>query len=178
MNLKKIKIIGTIVIFIFTVIFHFTYDLLPNALFSVLFPVNESIWEHMKLLYSGILTWGLIEYFILKKRNISTNNYWYQLFLTSFTSIPLFLIIYLPLYELFGENLILNIILLIIVIAITQLFSYILLKNSEEKTILNKISIILIILGYIVFAILTYNPPKNYIFYDTQKNYYGIIEGD
>ena len=35
---------------------HFLYDLWPNALTAVLAPVNESVWEHLKLLYWPFLT--------------------------------------------------------------------------------------------------------------------------
>ena len=90
------------------------------------------------------------------------------------TSIITYLIIYLPIYNIFGENLIVSIILLILVIVLEQVFSYYLLKNKENKKVLNRISVILILLGYIVFTSLTYNPPKNYIFYDTNNKKYGI----
>lgn len=174
MNLKKLKIIGVLVIFLLTVLYHFLYDWFPNPIFSVLLPVNESIWEHMKLLYSGILTWGIIEYFILKKNDIKVKNYWSSLFLTMITSIIIYLLIFLPLYNLFGENKFISIGLLILVIILGQIFNYFLITKSKENDILNKTSIVLILLGYLVFGILTYNPPKNYIFYDTQESRYGI----
>ena len=63
---------------------------------------------------------------------------------------------------------------LILVIILEQIFSYYLLKDKNDKDILDKISIVLIILFYVVFAFLTYNPIKNYIFYDTQDHVYGI----
>lgn len=174
MNLKKIKIIGVIAIFLLTVLYHFLYDWFPNPVFSVFFPVNESIWEHMKLLYTGIISWGLIEYFLLKKNNIKFNDFWYQLFLTAFSSIIIYLIAYLPIYNLIGENIVINITLLIIVIILEQIFSYYLIQDKTKKDILNKLSIGLIVLFYVVFLSLTYNPIKNYIFYDTQKDIYGI----
>ncbi len=174
MSLKKIKIIGVVVIFLLTVLFHFLYDIFPNVVFSIFFPVNESIWEHMKLLYSGILVWGIIEYFILKSKNIKFNNFGYQLFLTAFSSILIYLIIFLPIYNLIGENMVVSIGILILVIILEQIFSYYLLKDKNDKDILDKISIVLIILFYVVFAFLTYNPIKNYIFYDTQDHVYGI----
>lgn len=174
MNLKKIKVIGVIVIFLLTVLFHFLYDWFPNVIFSIFFPVNESIWEHMKLLYTGILVWGLIEYIIIKTKNIKVYNFWYQLFLTAFSSIIVYLIIYLPLYSLFGENIVVSISLLILVIILEQVFSYYLLTTKNDKPLLNKLAIAMIILFYMVFITLTYNPIKNYIFYDTQDNKYGI----
>ena len=172
--MKKIKIIGVIVIFAFTVLYHFLYELLPNPVFAIFFPVNESIWEHMKLLYSGLLSWGIIEYFILKKKQIHYKNYVSTLFITMITSIIIYLIMYLPLYNAFGENMIISITLLIIVIIIEQILSYYLLNYSKENKTLNKVSILLIVLGYVTLTSLTYNPPRNYIFYDTVENKYGI----
>ena len=174
MNLKKIKIIGTITIFALAFIYHFLYECFPNPIFSILFPVNESIWEHMKLLYTGILSWGLIEIILLKKNKINYNNYPYQLFLTAFTSIIIYLILYLPIHNLIREKLIISILLLFIVILLEQILSYYLLNQKKETDILDKISIILIILFYMILLNLTYDPPRNYIFYDTIENKYGI----
>ena len=172
--MKKIKVVGVVVIFALTVLYHFLYEWFPNPVFSVLFPVNESIWEHMKLLYSGILTWGIVEYFILKRKNIKFTNYFSSLFLTMITSIIVYLILYLPLYSLFKENMFISIGLLIIVIILMGIFNYYLIIRKEENWFLDKVSIILIILGYVVFLSLTYDPPRNYIFYDTTENKYGI----
>lgn len=172
--MKKIKVVGVLVIFALTVLYHFLYEWFPNPVFSVLFPVNESIWEHMKLLYSGILTWGIVEYFILKRKNIKFTNYFSSLFLTMITSIIVYLILYLPLYSLFKENMFISIGLLIIVIILMGIFNYYLIIRKEENRFLDKVSIILIILGYVVFLSLTYDPPRNYIFYDTTENKYGI----
>lgn len=172
--MKKIKIIGVIVTFLLTVLYHFLYKWFPNPIFEVFFPVNESIWEHMKLLYSGILTFNIIEYIIYRKKNINTNNFFTVTFLMMITSIILYLIIYLPLYDMFGENMIISISLLVIVIILEQIFSYYLLNYGKENKLLNKVSIILIILGYVTLLSLTINPPRNYIFYDIVEHKYGV----
>ncbi len=172
--MKRIKFIGVIVIFLLTILYHFLYDWLPNPVFSVFFPVNESIWEHMKLLYSGIFTWGVIEYFILRKKGISYRNFFSTLFLEMVTSIMIYLIMYLPLYNVFGENMVISIGLLIVVIILEEIFSYYLFSYSKENRILNRISILFIVLGFVVFLCFTYDPPKNYIFYDIVSNKYGI----
>ena len=67
MNLKKIKVISILGIFILSFISHFMYDLFPNIIFSFIFPVNESIWEHMKILYTSILLYGFIDKYLLNK---------------------------------------------------------------------------------------------------------------
>ena len=172
--MKKIKIIGVIITFLLTVLYHFLYEWFPNPIFEIFFPVNESIWEHMKLLYSGILTFNIIEYIIYRKKNINTNNFFTVTFLMMITSIILYLIIYLPLYDMFGENMIISISLLVIVIILEQIFSYYLLNYGKENKLLNKVSIILIILGYVTLLSLTINPPRNYIFYDIVEHKYGV----
>ena len=172
--MKRIKFIGVIVIFLLTILYHFLYNWLPNPVFSVFFPVNESIWEHMKLLYSGIFTWGVIEYFILRKKGISYRNFFSTLFLEMVTSIMIYLIMYLPLYNVFGESMAISISLLIVVIILEEIFSYYLFSYSKENRILDRISILFIVLGFVVFLCFTYDPPRNYIFYDIVSNKYGI----
>lgn len=173
MNLKQIKIITIINIFILSFISHFMYEFFPNILISFFFPVNESIWEHMKILYTSILISGLLEYILLKTNNINFHNFSFQLLITSTISIPIFLIIYLPIYKLIGENLIITIILMLLTYIIIEIISYKIL-TKEHYIYLNQISIPIIILIYIIFIILTYNPPQKPIFYDTLNNYYGI----
>ena len=173
MTLKGFKVLGVFGVFILCFVFHFIYSWFPNVLFSLLFPVNESIWEHMKLIMSSILFYGILEYFLLKKNNILFNNYITSLFLSGVLGIVIFLIIYLPLYGVFGENLFLNISVLFIVICICEVISYYVLK-SEHYDFLGYVSLIGIIFVYILFAILTYYPVKNYLFYDEAHAKYGI----
>jgi len=66
--------INTIVTFLLCFLAHFMYDWFPNPIFSIIFPVNESIWEHMKMLYTVILIYGIIENFIMKKFDIDNHN--------------------------------------------------------------------------------------------------------
>ena len=173
MSLKAIKIIGFFVIFLLCFPFHFLYDWLPNSLFSIFFPVNESIWEHMKLIYTSFIFYGIFDYLLLKKNKINFNNFLIQLFLIPIIAIFIYLIIFIPIYKIIGENMIISIGLLAVVILIEQILSYFILQYKEIKY-QNIIGIIGIILIYIIFGYLTYKPIENYIFYDTVKGKYGI----
>lgn len=173
MNLKKIKILAIINIFILSFISHFLYTLFPNILVSFFFPVNESIAEHMKILFTTTLIYEIIDYLLLKINNIKINNFKFQLFLTSTLSIPIFLIIYIPIYYIFKENLVITLLIMILTYTICQIISYKLL-TSKNYIYLNYISIPLIILIYIIFIILTYNPPQIPLFYDNINKHYGI----
>lgn len=173
MNLKKIKILDCFLIFALCFLFHFMYELLPNSVFAIFFPVNESIWEHMKIIYSSIIFYTIVDYLLLKKNKIPINNLFTSAFFSSFISIIVYLIIYLPIYHFIGENMFFSIGLLFLIIIFSQYISYLIIKK-DNNNILNIISIILIIIGYIIFGYLTYHPIENYIFYDIKDEKYGI----
>ena len=67
----------------------------------------------------------------------------------------------------------LNIIVMIISIILSQIISYYILRSKQYKN-LNIVSIVLIIISYIIFAYLTYYPIKAKLFFDTEKEKYGI----
>ncbi len=172
MSLKKIKMISVFGMFLLCFLTHFLYNWLPNTLFSIFFPVNESIWEHMKMMTSSILIWSLFEYFLLRKYGVSYNNFALGVFLEVVLSIIVFLIIYLPIYHFTGSVFILNLIVLFISIYFVNIINFYVLRFRPLK--MEVLGIIGIVLVYIVMGILTYFPPENYIFYDTLENKYGI----
>ena len=92
---KKQIYINTFITFALCFLTHFLYDLFPNALTALLFPVNESIWEHMKMLYSTIILYGIIMYFI-KGHKIPI--FLFSLFIKAFIAIPIYLLIYQGIY--------------------------------------------------------------------------------
>lgn len=172
MDLKKVKIVSIFGMFILCFLTHFLYNFFPNTLFSIFFPVNESIWEHMKMMTSSILIWSILEYFLYKKFRVNHNNFILSLFLEVCLSIIIFLIIYLPIYHFTGSIFMLNLIVLFISLYFVNIISYYILALRDlHKELLGIVGIILL---YIIFGILTYNPPFNYIFFDKMENKYGI----
>jgi len=173
MTLKWIKVGAIFGVFLLCFPFHFMYDWFPNTLFSIFFPVNESIFEHMKMLFSASILYGIIDYFLLNLFHQKKANFLVCLFFSSTISIPIFLIIYLPFYYWIGEDMVLNISILFLSIIISQLISCFILNCKDFKN-LNIVSIVGIILVYIVFGLLTYYPPINDLFLDPVHDKYGI----
>ena len=171
--MKKVKTIGVYVIFILSFISHFMYDIFPNMIFSILFPVNESIWEHMKLLVTPVLIYSLIEYFIYKRKNIQYNNFILSYGISFIISIIIYLIIYLPIHYIFGHNLLFSISLLFIAFVLIEFISY-KIMNYKKIKYNNVLGFSIIILIYIIFCYLTYYPFENGLFYDTTSNLYGV----
>ena len=172
-NMKKIKIIGIFLIFGLSVISHFMYEWFPNDIFSILFPVNESIWEHMKLIVTPVLVFSLIEYIIYLKKGITFNNFILSYSISIILGIILYLIIYLPIHYIFGHITIIAVGLLFITFIIIEIISYYIMNYCSIKYS-NIIGLGVIILLYIIFGYLTYNPIEIDLFYDTIKKIYGI----
>ena len=171
--MKKIKIIGVFVIFALSFLSHFMYEWFPNDLFSIILPVNESIWEHMKLLVTPVLIFVLIEYIIYRKKDISYNNFVLSYSISMIFGIIIYLLIYLPIHYIFGHSAIFAIGLLFITFIIIEIISYYIMQYRNIKYS-NVIGLLIIGLMYIVFGYLTYNPIEIDMFYDKSKNIYGI----
>lgn len=173
MNLKKVKIIATFGIFALMSLFHFAYELFPNTLFAILFPVNESIFEHIKLIFTTFILYGVIDYLLIRKFKLSQNNFFTNLLMSALTCIIVFLIIWLPIYYKIGENMFITFLILFITIIISQVISYYILK-SKNNQLLNYISIAFTIIIMITFAYLTYYPLYHEFFFDPMAEKYGI----
>lgn len=167
--------INAIVTFGLCFLTHFLYEWIPNPIFAVFFPVNESIWEHMKMLYTTILIYGIIEHWILKRANLHVNNFSLTTIIKSIISIPIYLIIFIPLYNLFGENMFISISVLFIVLLIVNFIGY-KIYDTNEIDIQKPLSIVIIILVYALMIYLTYYPPHTELFYDIKEEKYGINE--
>ena len=173
MDLKKLKIIDTAAIFILMSLFHFAYNLLPNTLFAIFFPVNESIFEHLKLIFSTYIIYGIIDYLLLKKFKLPKNNIFLNILISALSCITIFLLLWLPVYYKIGERMLITLTILLIAIMVSQVISYYLLKLPNNK-LLNYISIGVIIVIIIVFAYFTYYPLYNDFFFDPMAEKYGI----
>ncbi len=175
MNLKKMILINTIITFLLCFLTHFAYTILSNNFSAIFFPVNESIWEHMKMLYTTILLAGIIEYFFLKKWHLNYHNLILSTLTASLISIPIYLAIFLPFYYNLGENMIITFIILFLTILLVNYIAY----KIESLPIIpyeKVISIIFIIIVYVIMAILTFKAPHKEIFFDTEEEKYGISD--
>ena len=172
MSLKKSRAIACMGSIILAFIFHFAYQIFPNFLFSIFFPVNESVWEHMKLLYSSIVFYGIIDYFFNIKYNIGYNNFFMNIFVCSLSSILVYLAMFLPLYFSVGESVFISIGVMIITFIIVYILSYYILNFRDIDY--NFLWAILTIFGFVILTYLTYYPLHNQLFFDTKNEIYGI----
>lgn len=174
MNKKKLKILGVVIAFVLCFPLHFLYDLMPNFITSIFLPVNESIAEHMKILFGSIMISSVIQKIIVIKKELNIKNICISNFTGAVLSIPIFLLIFVPIYKAIGENMPITIFLMFITIVISQIISYIIINSKNLK--LENITIFLVIIVYIIFGLLTYFPPENDLFMDPTNLTYGITK--
>lgn len=173
MNLKRIKLIGIVGMFLLAFPFHFLFDWYSNPFTSIFFPVNESIWEHMKLLFSTIFFYQILEYGILHYFKIPVHNFFWTNFISGITGVILYLILYLPIHYYLRESLLIHLIILFFVITVIQMLSIKLLQKPAQA-LLNFFGIIGLISAYLLFAYFTYQPIHHHLFWDSQHEKYGI----
>lgn len=172
MTLKKVKIINVIMFFALSFLWHFMYDWFPNSFTAIFFPVNESIWEHMKIIF-GVITFGsLISLVIMNKFKIEYTNFYVEVVSKAVLGVVFYLLIFIPLYKWLGENMIISISLMLITYIFVEFVGYKILKLNEMN--IKILPIILLVLCYILFTLLTYYPRHNFLFFDETKLLYGI----
>ena len=173
MNNKKVLFIETITIFLSMFLFHNIYNWFPNFLTASFFPVNESLFEHLKLMFTTQIIISLIINLILKLKKIKFSNYLLGLLISTIVTISLFFLIYLPIYNRFGENLFLTMSIYLITLIIGNIIFYLICKRKHEF-LLNLISLVIISIIAVILIYFTFNPLKNDFFFDSIEEIYGI----
>lgn len=174
MSLKKIKIINVVFLFLLSFLWHFVYDWFPNNIFALFFPVNESIWEHMKIIYFCLFMGSILEFVLCKKNNIKINNFYIEAMVKSILGVIFYLIIFVPFYLWLGESMFISISLMLITYIFMEYIGYKILTGEEMN--INILPVIIIVLGCIMFVILTFYPLHNFLFFDEVKFGYGILK--
>lgn len=174
-SLIRSSIIGSIFTLIAGTLLHFAYEFFGENYFVSLFsPINESIWEHLKLLFFPVLVYTIWE--SLTKKEYSPYFFTANMIglLCGLISIPLLYYIYT---SILGTNYLwLDIATFIIGIIITFFVRSYLLVN-------NKISNRMVILALLIFLVFilsefwfTVHPPDSELFRSPTKKTITIIQ--
>lgn len=129
-SLKTVEIISMTAAAILGVIFHFIYGWSgENPVAGLFFPVNESTWEHLKLIFFPILFVSVIEAFFVDAR---LRNYLCVKFLSVLIGMALTVICFYTYTGVYGKNSdVMNILIYLLSIAAAYAFSYKMLVREE-----------------------------------------------
>ena len=175
MDIKKIRnyqIFSIILISILGTVCHFTYQLSgENKIVALFSSVNESVWEHMKLLFFPMLLSTVIGFFYFGK---STPNFMCSKTIGIIVSLLFMVTFFFTYTGVLGKNIsIIDIVSFFVSIILGEFVSYLLIVNKFKCNRI--IAMIVLIVLFICFTVFTYFTPNIGIFRDPVTGKYGII---
>jgi len=157
--LKNYALFGILFTFIVGSLFHSIYELSGSSqIVGYFFPINESVWEHLKLGFYAWLLYGISNYFFL---NDKANNYWLGIFLAGLAT-NLFNVLFFYTYTgILGYSILaLDIASYLVSCIIGAYVYYKVLTLSPLCPYIDILGILLLFLSFLLFAFFTYNPPN------------------
>ena len=164
MKIKTWQIIATVVCLVLGVVLHFTYEWSnQNTIVGIFSAINESTWEHLKLVFYPMILMTIIGYFIIGNR---TKNYWAAQAVGIIIAISFIIVFFYTYTGIIGKNYgWLNIATFIMAIILGEYVTYKLLI-SEKRYNAEVISIIFLIILFLSFVLYTFYPPNIALFED------------
>lgn len=169
---KKTSIFSLLFVLIIGTLNHFMYDWFPLTIIGLFTPVNESIFEHLKLTFYPFLLTCIVRYFFLNDK-----DYFLKVALASVTGILTIPIIYYLINIFVTPPAIVNIIIFVIACILQEYVFYSLMNNIfTDSPIGSKEGVIVIITVFLAFSVFTFIPPKLDLFLDPVTKTYGIYK--
>ena len=167
---KKTSIIYLVITIIFGVLNHFVYDLMPYPIVGIFVPVNESIFEHLKLTFFPFLLTCLLRSF-----SVSDKDYFFKVSASALVGIGTILILYYFINIFVTPHAFINI-LIFIIACLLQEYTFYKQMNSLYVNLPfgNPEGFIILLTFILAFIIFTFTPPKLELFRDPVTNTYGI----
>ena len=165
-----LEVISTIFVMILGTLLHFTFEWSNNNVFVGIFsPINESIWEHLKLIFFPMVIATIIVYLYEGKK---VSNYLCAKTLGILNAIFFTIIFFYTYTGIIGTNFaFVDISIFFIAIMLGQYTSY---KKMESKSYCNNSkAIIIFLLLFLCFLIFTFFPPHIGLFRDPLTGMYG-----
>lgn len=172
-KLLRLMVIGFVFVSITGTIQHFFYDWLGQIRAIGYFcPVNESPWEHLKLLFFPYLIYSL---YLQCKLNKDKFNIFFSAYISILLGMWTTLSYYYALNGGLGGNKEwVNISSFFVGVAVAFIINYLLLNNSVGKGMPNAIAFAMLIVTVIAFISFTVKPPLIPLFQDPQSLTFGF----
>ena len=172
-NINLWQWLGFIVTGILGVLLHFAYDWLGKSpIVALVSGVNESTWEHMKLLFFPMFFFALLQAHFWKDR---PQNFWCVKLYGVLIGLALIPIIFYTFNGVFGPSPDwYNITIFFQATAIAYLAETALLKSERSSRCSSGLALFALIAIAALFAVFTFFPPKIPLFQDPITLQYGI----
>ena len=157
------EIISTIFVMVLGTLLHFTYKWSNNNMLVGIFsPINESIWEHLKLMFFPMLITIIIGY-LYKGKDVG--NYLSSKVIGTVVMISFTIVFYYTYSGILETNYaVVDVSIFFIAVALGQYVSYKLMKTKFHGN--NIIAIITLLALLLCFVVFTFFPPNIALFKD------------
>ena len=172
-SLERYGKIGFAFAGIMGILLHFLYNITGKSVLVAPFSaVNESTWEHMKLLFFPLLVFAFIEYRLIGK---NYENFWCVKLIGTVTGLLAIPFLYYTYKGALGTSADwFNIAIFFIAAAVTFFLETALLKRDIPCPVSSAVSVGALILIAVIFIIFTFAAPEIPLFMDPIKGSYGI----
>ena len=162
-RLRYSSITGFFVVSILGSAAHFLYGLFPSDILAAFVPVNESVWEHMKLLFFPFIIYTAVEYFVLGK---GYRGFIFSRIVGMLCSLILIPLIFYFYTSFFGRPvLIIDILIFFVCVAVSFIVSNLrICAGLDGSPRRNIAALIIIVCLSLLFFGFTYYPPESEIF--------------
>lgn len=158
-SFKKAEILSFFLACILGVLFHFVYEWSGNNKILGLFvPVNESTWEHLKLIFLPILILSIIEYALF---GMAYKNFICGKFLSILVGMVVTVVLFYTYLGVYGKNVdAINIIIYFIAMASAYLFGYHFIYVKQKNCHSSSLCLGGVIILLMLFWVFTAFPPE------------------
>lgn len=165
--LTKEFLINYFVVTTVGILFHFLHTTFKKGvLIHILGAINESTWEHLKLVFWPMLFSGIYRFLINP-----IGNYWFNLSISILVAIIFIPALYYPIrFFIKKEILVVSISLYYVAVFIGLAIETYLTKYMFGDDIIGLVLLAILICTFIIF---TYHPPKWFLFKDPVSDKYG-----
>lgn len=173
----KLIVWGSFFIFFVGAPMHFVYEFSGNNLLVGSFaPINESVWEHLKMIPLPLMLWWGISYKVASKKESIHRDKWLTAslvsLLVSIITVPMLFYFYTGAFGI--ESLLMDILILFVAILLGQVMA--LHFYTFTKSYNGKASLGLSLLIILLFVAFTFYTPRLPIFKDSVTKTYGIYQ--
>lgn len=175
--LKKSFYFGILFISLLGIPMHYLYSLCGNSpIIAMIAPVNESIWEHLKLSVLPTIIWWSLSYIILSKKTSINFSRWFFAFVIALVVCTLTIASFYYSYTgILGIHLLaLDFFSYFLGVTLAQLAAMHIYKYAKITPFLFYLSALIFALLMIAFIVFTFNPPRLPLFKDPLTGKYGL----
>ena len=170
--LRRLEALGVLAVVIGGVLLHFAYDWSGgNRLVAAIAPVNESVWEHLKLVSTPVVVLGVVE----SAWGVDRRRLWWAK-LVEAVAASVFIVLFFYAYTgALGvhSNVAVDILSFLVAIAGGQWLSYRIIVSERSRAAPLSVSVAALVLLVVGFAVLTFAPPHIPLFQDGVTGTYG-----